>query len=69
MSNFGLRVSIRFLVYFQMFVVAFRLAFIRFVVKAANEMEDITLGIDEIIEEKVFSDLNTFSLEGDNSDA
>ena len=69
MSNFCLRVSIRFLVYFQAFVDSFRLAFIRVVVRTANELEDISLGIDEIIEEKVFSDLNTFSLEGDNSDA
>ena len=69
MSNFCLRVSIRFLVCFQMFVDSFRLAFIRVVVKTANELEDISLGIDEIIEEKVFSDLNTFSLEGKDSDA
>jgi hypothetical protein len=57
MSNFGLRVSIRFLVYFQIFVDAFRLGLIRVLVKAANELEDISYGIDEIIEDVVFSDL------------
>ena len=75
MSNFGLRVSIRFLVYFQMFVEAFRLGLIRVLVKASDELEDISFGIDEIIEEKVFGDVEedlwllTFRLDEDNSDA
>jgi len=75
MSNFGLRVSIRFLVYFQMFVDAFRLALIRVIVKAASELEDISFGIDEIIEEKVFGNteedywLLAFRLDEDSSDA
>ena len=75
MSNFGLRVSIRFLVYFQLFVNAFRLALIRVLVKVANELEDISFGIDEIIDEKVFGDteedywLLTFRLDEDDSDA
>lgn len=73
MSNFGLRVSIRFLVYFQMFVEAFRLGFIRVLVKVSDELEDISFGIDEIIEEKVFGYednwLLTFRLDEDNSDA
>jgi hypothetical protein len=75
MSNFGLRVSIRFLVYFQIFVDAFRLGFIRVLVKVANELEDISFGIDEIIDEKVFGYteedywLLTFRLDEDNSDA
>ena len=75
MSNFGLRVSIRFLVYFQMFVDAFRLGFIRVLVKVSDELEDISFGIDEIIEERVFGDVEedlwllTFRLDEDNSDA
>jgi hypothetical protein len=73
MNNFGLRVSIRFLVYFQIFVDAFRLVFIRVLVKVANELEDISLGIDEIIDEKVFGyteeDYWFRSLDEDSSDA
>ena len=73
MNNFGLRVSIRFLVYFQIFVDAFRLGFIRVLVKVANELEDISFGIDEIIDEKVFGyaeeDYWFRSLDEENSDA
>ena len=72
MSNFGLRVSIRFLVYFQIFVDTFRLGLIRVLVKVSDELEDISFGIDEIVEEKVFGDeddwLLTFRLDEDSSD-
>ena len=75
MNNFGLRLSIRFLVTFQAVVDAFRLGLIRVLVKASDELEDISFGIDEIIEGKVFRDaeedlwLLTFHLDEDNSDA
>ena len=72
MSNFGLRVSIRFLVYFQIFVDTFRLGLIRVLVKVSDELEDISFGIDEIVEEKVLGDeddwLLTFRLDEDSSD-
>ena len=58
MKNLGLRLSVRFLVAYQIFVDAFRLALISFLVKAVDELEDISFGIDEIIEEKVFSGLD-----------
>jgi hypothetical protein len=66
MSNFGLRASIRFLGHFQILAEAFRLGLIRVLVKVSDELEDISSGIDEIIEEKVFGDLD---LDEDNSDA
>ena len=75
MKNFSLRLSIRFLVAYQAFVDAFRLGLIRVLVKASDELDDISFGIDEIIEEKVFGDIEedlwllTFRLDEDNSDA
>ena len=75
MKNFSLRLSIRFLVANQAFVDAFRLGLIRVLVKASDELDDISFGIDEIIEEKVFGDIEedlwllTFRLDEDNSDA
>ena len=75
MKNFSLRLSIRFLVAYQAFVDAFRLGLIRVLVKASDELEDISFGIDEIIKEKVFGDeefvlwLLTLRLDEDNSDA
>ena len=75
MNNLCLRLSLRFLVTFQEFVDAFRLGLIRVLVKASDELEDISFGIDEIIEEKVFGDeefvlwLLTLRLDEDNSDA
>ena len=75
MNNLCLRLSLRFLVTFQEFVDAFRLGLIRVLVKASDELDDISFGIDEIIEEKVFGDIEedlwllTFRLDEDNSDA
>ena len=75
MNNLCLRLSLRFLVTFQEFVDAFRLGLIRVLVKASDELEDISFGIDEIIEEKVFGDVEedlwllTFRLDEDSSDA
>ena len=75
MNNLCLRLSLRFLVTFREFVDAFRLGLIRVLVKASDELDDISFGIDEIIEEKVFGDIEedlwllTFRLDEDNSDA
>jgi hypothetical protein len=57
MNNLGLRVLVRFLVKYQAFVDSLRLGLIRVLVKSSDELEDISYGIDEIIEDLVFSDL------------